>query len=138
MNRLPSPQPNSVAKSLWSGLIRVVPIIVGYVPIGFAYGVLAKKAGISSLNTILMSIIVFAGSAQFIAIGLILAGATAVSIVITTFIVNLRHLLMSAALSPYLKKWKLFKLTAFSYPLPSTWIDLHKGIVIASFLLLST
>jgi 4-azaleucine resistance transporter AzlC len=111
--------------AIWVGCSKAFPIIVGYVPIGFAFGVLARKVGISALNTVLMSIVVFAGSSQFIAIGLVLAGATAITIVITTFVVNLRHMLMSAALSPYLKNWKPLSLITFSYQLTDETFAIH-------------
>ena len=82
---------------------QALPVAMGYIPIGFAYGVLAIKAGISPANTLWMSVIVFAGSSQLIAVGLFTAGAGSLSMIITTFIVNLRHMLMSASLSPFLK-----------------------------------
>ena len=87
---------------LASAFRQALPIILGYVPVGFAYGVLAQKSGLSGLNTLLMSALVYAGSAQLIAVGLFAAAVNPLAIVATTFIVNLRHLLMSAALAPYL------------------------------------
>ena len=99
--------------------------MVGYIPIGFAFGVLARKAEISAFNTVLMSLVVYAGSSQLIAVGLILTGATAVSIVFTTLIVNLRHMLMSAALSPYLKKWRVLQLIVFSYEITDESFAIH-------------
>ena len=56
-------------KAIAKGVRRATPIVLGYVPIGFAYGALAGKGGMSEANTLLMSLIVFAGSAQFIAVG---------------------------------------------------------------------
>ncbi|MBI9110762.1 AzlC family ABC transporter permease [Maridesulfovibrio ferrireducens] len=102
---------------LMSAMKQALPIVLGYLPVGFAYGVLARKTGISVDNTVLMSLLVFAGSAQFIAVGLFASGASAISIIVTTFVVNLRHLLMSAALSPYLRKWSKLELVAFSFQL---------------------
>ncbi len=111
--------------SIIQGFTISIPVIIGYIPIGFAYGVLAKKVGLSSLNTVLMSIVVFAGSSQLIAVGLLVAGASALSIIIATFIVNLRHLLMAAALSPYLKKWRALALTLFSYQITDETFAIH-------------
>ena len=107
------------------GIALAFPIVLGYLPVGFAYGVLADKAGLSTLNTVLMSVIVFAGSAQLIGVGLLAAGAPALSIIVTTFIVNLRHLLMSAAISPYLKRWKKSELAAFSFELTDETFAVH-------------
>ncbi|MBN1888072.1 MAG: AzlC family ABC transporter permease [Thermoflexales bacterium] len=108
-----------------AGVSQAIPIVMGYVPIGLAYGVLAQKAGLSALNTVMMSLIVFAGSSQFIAVGLFAAGAPAVSIILTTFVVNLRHLLMSAAISPFLKSWRSFQLAAFAYQLTDETFAVH-------------
>jgi len=63
----------------------------------------------------LMSVIVFAGSSQFIAVSMLAAGASMISIVVTAFVVNLRHFLMSSALAVYLKNSDRIKLTFFSY-----------------------
>ena len=78
-----------------------VPIIVGYLPMGAAYAILARQAGIGLFPTVLMSLLVFAGASQFIAVGLLSGGATAFELVAATFFINLRHVLMSASLSPY-------------------------------------
>jgi 4-azaleucine resistance transporter AzlC len=108
-----------------SGVSQAIPIVMGYVPIGLAYGVLAQKAGLSPLNTVAMSIIVYAGSSQLIAVGLMGAGAPPLSIILTTFVVNLRHLLMSAAVSPHLKHWSKPKLAAFAYELTDETFAVH-------------
>lgn len=102
-------------RTFWTGVFQGIPIALGYIPISFAYGVLAQNNGLSIFNTVIMSIIVFAGSAQLIAVSLFASGASCLSIVMTTFIVNLRHLLMSAALTPHLKRWKKLELFLFSY-----------------------
>lgn len=79
------------------------PICLGYLPIGLAFGVLAQKAGLAPWQVGLMSVAVFAGSAQFIGVALLQAGASAPSIVATTFAVNLRHVLMSSSLAVHLR-----------------------------------
>jgi 4-azaleucine resistance transporter AzlC len=107
------------------GASRGLPIVMGYIPIGFAFGVLAQKAGLSVWHTLAMSIFVYAGSSQFIAVGLISAGVSPFSIIITTFIVNLRHMLMSAALSPNLKGWSKPELAAFAYELTDESFAVH-------------
>ena len=110
---------------LASAFRQTLPIILGYVPVGFAYGVLAQKSGLSGINTILMSLLVFAGSAQLIAAGLFAAGAAPLAIVATTFVVNLRHLLMSAALAPFLRPWSKTRLALFSYQMTDETFALH-------------
>jgi 4-azaleucine resistance transporter AzlC len=71
--------------------------------IGLAAGVVEKTAGLSVAEIALMSICLYAGSAQFIAAGMMAANGSASAIIITIFFVNLRHILLSAALSPYFR-----------------------------------
>lgn len=88
-----------------SGIKAALPIVMGYVPIGLAFGVLAAQARLSVVEVFFMSLMVYAGSAQFIAAGMLGAGASYSAIIITTLLVNSRHLLMSAALSAHVKKF---------------------------------
>lgn len=85
------------------GCKAIIPLVLGAIPFGIIYGALAITAGISPLATLAMSLFVFAGSSQFIATGLFGAGASIGLIVLTTFIVNLRHMLYAASLAPYLR-----------------------------------
>ena len=87
-----------------AGLRSALPIVMGYIPIGFAFGVLARGQGLSITETGALSLIVYAGSSQFVGAGLIGAGAAPATIIATTFLINLRHLLMSAALAPALRR----------------------------------
>jgi 4-azaleucine resistance transporter AzlC len=127
-----SDRPNTAGASLappnwFRGVMRAMPIVLGYVPVGLAYGVLAQKAGISPLNTVLMSILVYAGSAQLIAVGLFGAQVPAFTIIMTTFVVNLRHLIMSSALTPYLKHWRKRELAAFAYEVTDETFAVHSA-----------
>ncbi|MGE5653154.1 MAG: AzlC family ABC transporter permease, partial [Bacillota bacterium] len=95
----PAPEHNQ----LTTGARAALPIVLGYVPIGLAFGVLAVQQGLGVPGIFLMSLIVYAGSAQFIATGMLAAGASPTAIIATTFLVNLRHLLMSASMSAHLR-----------------------------------
>lgn len=86
------------------GMRAAWPICIGYIPLGLAFGVIAQKAGFDVLDIAIMSIVVFAGSSQFIAVAMLGAGASPLSIILTTFMVNLRHVLMSSALAVYLHR----------------------------------
>jgi 4-azaleucine resistance transporter AzlC len=86
-----------------AGIRAELPIALGGIPFGMIYGVLASAAGLPPLLAQAMSAIVFAGSAQFIGAQLFYAATPAGVIVLTTFIVNLRHLLYSASTAPHLK-----------------------------------
>jgi 4-azaleucine resistance transporter AzlC len=89
-----------------SGVRDELPILVGVIPFGLIYGVLALSAGIPAVQAQAMSSIVFAGSAQFITAQLFGHGTPALVIVMTAAVVNLRHMLYSASLAPYLQKLK--------------------------------
>ncbi|WP_394239179.1 AzlC family ABC transporter permease [Pseudomonas anguilliseptica] len=86
------------------GVRDSIPMIVGILPFGLIYGALASLAGLSLGQALGMSLLVYAGSAQFIAISLLTLGSGAVVILLTTLVVNLRHVLYSAALQPYVGK----------------------------------
>jgi len=106
-------------------LAPALPVVMGYLPIGFAYGVLAINAGLTPFETIAMSVIVYAGSAQLMAVSLFQAGINPFSIVATTFIINLRHLLFSASLAPYLEHWHKSQVAAFCYELTDETFGVH-------------
>ena len=97
----------SPGSELLAGARDTFPLIVGAIPFGLIFGALAISSGLSFAATMAMSSIVFAGSAQFIAVGLVLAGTGWPIIVLTTFVVNLRHALYSATLAPYVKQLSL-------------------------------
>jgi 4-azaleucine resistance transporter AzlC len=97
------------------GLAAAWPICLGYFPIGLSLGVLAQKAGLAPWQMALMSLLVFAGGSQFIAVAMIGSGASLVAIVTTTFMVNLRHLLMSSALSVHIPGVSRRFLALFAY-----------------------
>lgn len=81
------------------GLAAGLPIMIGYLPVAMAFGILSKTTGITLGESFSFSAIVFAGASQFIALNLITIGAGMGEVILTTLIVNLRHLLMSASLS---------------------------------------
>lgn len=85
------------------GAIASMPMIIGGIPFGLLFGSLASSYGLSPWFAIAMSSIVFAGSAQFVALGLIALHSPIWVIVSTTFIVNLRHLLYAADMVKYVK-----------------------------------
>ena len=127
MGRTSPVKPTATRRGVQSGLALVAPIVLGYIAIGFAYGVLARKAGLSTFITLLMSLIVYAGSSQLIAVALFAASTPAWSVILTTFVVNLRHMLMSAAVAPYLKRWRRSELAAFAYQLTDESFAIHSA-----------
>jgi len=94
-----------------AGVKAGLPVAVGYIPIAVAFGLLAKSLAIPNYISVLMSLLIYAGASQFIGVNLLVLGASFGEIVITTFILNLRHFLMTATLSQRLedqatKKWR--------------------------------
>jgi 4-azaleucine resistance transporter AzlC len=87
-----------------AGVRAEVPILLGVIPFGLIFGVLAIGAGLSPVLAQAMSFIVFAGSAQFIAIPLLGAGVATAVLWLTTFIVNVRHMLYSASVAPFMQQ----------------------------------
>jgi 4-azaleucine resistance transporter AzlC len=98
-------------KELQQGILLTLPLVPGVIAFGLLYGVMARQVGFSPWEAWAMSLIVHAGSAQFAVLRM--WGTTgALSIILTTLTINLRHLLMGASLAPYLSKlstrWKAF------------------------------
>lgn len=96
----PVTQTDQRRREFLGGVRGELPIVVGVIPFGMIYGVLAMSSGLPALLAQGMSAIVFAGSAQFIATDLFATGTPAIVILVTTLMVNLRHLLYSASLAP--------------------------------------
>lgn len=84
--------------SLADGLRASIPIAAGYVPVAITFGLLARGTGLSYLDSQAASLIVFAGAAQFMGVGMFSRGINAIQIIFATFLLNLRHLLMSSAI----------------------------------------
>lgn len=97
-----APSTTSTPRSeFWAGVRATFPLIVGAIPFGLIFGALAVNSGLSVAGAAGFSAIVFAGSAQFIAAGLVASGVGTGFIVLTTLIVNLRHALYGANLAPH-------------------------------------
>lgn len=82
-----------------TGIKSGIPIALGYIPIAIAFGILAKSSHTPNYATMLMSLIVFAGASQFIGVQLIILGSSPMEIIATTFVLNLRHFLMTSSLT---------------------------------------
>ncbi len=95
--------------SFSQGVKACIPTVMGYLGIGIAMGVVGKNVGLSVFEVMLMSIIVYAGSAQFIICGLLVIQAPITTIIATVFLVNLRHFLMSLSVASYFQKSSLIE-----------------------------
>lgn len=97
----PARQTNSVgpAADFRSGLRKGIPIALGYIPVAFTFGLLAVSGGISPWIAVAISLTNLTSAGQFAGANLIIAGAPLLEITVTTFVVNIRYLLMSLSLS---------------------------------------
>ncbi len=105
------PRKTSPLSQFFEGAKDTFPLIVGAIPFGIIFGTLAATAGLSFGATMGMSMFVFAGSSQFVCVSLVSAGTAWPMIVLTTFVVNLRHMLYGATMVPFYKNlnplWKI-------------------------------
>ena len=106
---------NNPQKEFLTGFRDELPILLGVVPFGMIYGILALAAGLTTGEAQAMSVIVFAGSAQFMLVQLIAVGTPALVIIVTGFIINLRHALYSASVAPQIKHLNPLWKTLLSY-----------------------
>jgi 4-azaleucine resistance transporter AzlC len=98
-----------------AGVRGGAPILLGVAPFGVIYGVLALQAGLPKEQAQAMSAIIFAGSAQFITAQLLAQGVPALVIVLTVFVINLRHALYSASIAPHIKPLSQFWKALLAY-----------------------
>lgn len=105
------PEKGASLSLFFEGVKDTFPLVVGAIPFGIIFGTLADTAGLSFGATMGMSMFVFAGASQFVAMSLVASGTAWPMIILTTFVVNLRHLLYSATMVPFYKKlnpvWKM-------------------------------
>ena len=87
----------------FNGIKAELPILIAVIPFGMIYGVLGLDAGLTAVQVQAMSVIVFAGSAQFIMAQLFAIHTPVLIIILTAFLINLRHALYSASVAPYVK-----------------------------------
>ena len=117
---------NSILKKSFKASI---PVMAGYIVLGSGFGILMVSKGFGSIWAILMSLVIYAGSMQFLAINLITSGATLLSAGLTALMVNARHLFYGITMSQKYKnagKYKpymIFALTDETYSIVCTTSD---------------
>lgn len=82
-------------KHYLAGMKAGLPVVLGFIPVGIAYAIMARQAGFTVFETCGMSAMVFAGASQMMAAGMTAQGSGLLAIILATFILNLRHLIMS-------------------------------------------
>ena len=120
-----APSGPGLGQALLDGVKRALPIVLGYVPVSFAFGVLAVKNDIPPGFAVAMSVLLYAGSGQFVAVSLWGSAAGALSVIAAVFVVNIRHLLMSAALAPRLASMTRWQRFLFGYEMTDETFGVH-------------
>lgn len=118
---------DDVARGFINGVRTGTPIAIGYIPSAAACGILADSAGLLPVEALFMSLIVFAGASQFVALNLIMIGATFPEIVLATAILNARHIMFASSITRRLlpgvsvlkKAWIGFEITDESFSVAS-------------------
>jgi 4-azaleucine resistance transporter AzlC len=125
------PQAGSPKGDFRAGFLATTPLWLGAAPFGAIYAVSAIAAGLDWAQTLAMSLLVFAGASQFTAAGLFASGAAPLAIVVTTLIINARHVLLATSLAPFVRRARpatkallAFQLTDESYAIGMRrWLD---------------
>ena len=110
-----STSPFSQQSIFRAGLRAGIPVAIGYIPIAIAFGLLAKSFDLPNVITLSMSFFIFAGASQFITVQLLMTGSMYWEIILTTFILNSRHFLMSASLSQRIESTSRKLLAAIAF-----------------------
>lgn len=110
-------------KIIKQSLVSTLPVLTGYLVLGFGFGIIMKSSGFGILLTLAMSIFIYAGSMQYAAIGLLSGGASLITVALTTLAVNTRHIFYGISMidrykNTGLKKpYLIFALTDETYSL---------------------
>ena len=79
-------------KTIKHAFIDTIPVLTGYLVLGFGFGIVLKSAGFGILIALAMSVFIYAGAMQYVAVGLLVSKASIITVALTTFMVNARHL----------------------------------------------
>jgi 4-azaleucine resistance transporter AzlC len=127
-----SEEPHIPSVEFRRGLTLGLPIFLGYLPVGIAFGILANRYGFGLIAALVCSGTALAGAGQFIALATMVSGAGALMAIIATAVVNLRYVLFSATLSPFMRGvkarrmwWQAYTLTDESFAINVA--DLREG-----------
>ncbi|WP_044600353.1 AzlC family ABC transporter permease, partial [Candidatus Stoquefichus massiliensis] len=110
-------------KVIKEAFIASIPVMMGYIVLGIAFGMLLESKGYSILYALLMSCFIYAGSMQFVAINLLTSGATLLSGALMTLLINARHMVYGLSMIKRfenmgkLKPYMIFSLTDETYSL---------------------
>ncbi len=102
-------------QSFQNGIKKALPVCIGMISVGISFGLTARQYGMTGLEAVMMSLIVVAGSSQFLAVNMLQQGTSPLIIVAGTFLINIRHLVMSTYVMNRLKGTPLYKKLLLAY-----------------------
>ncbi len=102
-------------QSFQNGVKKALPVCIGMISVGISFGLAARQVGMTTLEAVMMSLIVVAGSSQFLAVNMLRQGTSPLVIVVATFFINIRHLVMSTYVMNRLKGTPLYKKLLLAY-----------------------
>ena len=118
-----------------AGLRAGSPVILGFVPVALAYAIMARQAGFTVAQTCGMSLLVFAGASEIMAVGMYTQGASLIAMILATFLLNLRHIIMSTCVfnrmeptHPAARLLAAFFVTDESFAIFTTSGDEHRSV----------
>lgn len=100
-----APSSHGTRRAVLDGVLSVAPLLVGVIPFGLAFGVAGGQSVVGDGLAYATSLIIFAGAAQLAAIQLFDVGAAPLVIIATALVINMRHLMYSAALAPHFREF---------------------------------
>ncbi|MCQ2547025.1 MAG: AzlC family ABC transporter permease [Clostridia bacterium] len=126
-----NPKAKITKNDLKRAFIKTIPVLTGYLVLGIGYGIIMQVKGFGILWALGLSLFLFAGSMQFVAIGLLTGGASLLTTALTTLAVNARHLFYGISMVDKYKKARrkpflIFALTDETYALVSNSVDTDK------------
>lgn len=137
--------PKDKKRQFLLGMQSAIPVVIAYLPMGIAYAITARSAGLYILETIMMSVCVFTGAGQMLAAQMLVENADLIVIVIATFVINLRYIIMSTCVvnglkgSPlYLKMMATFGVTDEAFAIFTTRREDHRSMTYWMGLMLTT
>lgn len=110
-------------KTMKKAFTDTIPVLTGYIVLGFGFGIILKSSGYGILYAFIMSLFIYAGSMQYVAVSLLGGGASLITVALTTLMVNARHLFYGISmLEKYkntgkIKPYLIFALTDETYSL---------------------
>ncbi|GHB24040.1 AzlC family ABC transporter permease [Salinicola rhizosphaerae] len=95
-------RPTTAMSGWWLGLREALPLLGGYIPVAISFGLISTQAGFSTVETLVISTLIYAGASQFLFVGMAASGSPLWLTVALTLLINLRHLVYAPNLAPWL------------------------------------